>query len=194
MRKLLLLLPILFISACTTTRPDRFLTVNEMFGTEAKPPAGMSDAVKKNVFEASYAEVFRAATVSASQAQFNVESDDRKKGRILATRTVMQQPIGTSPNMPTQHVFFFDISLKELGPKKTEISIAAKVQGRCMSESTALLGCLTLGILVPWSMDRNERCENLSAGIWAAGDYAAGQDIGNFLTFVRNNLIAANAI
>lgn len=194
MRSLLIILLLAFTAGCTSTYPDRFLTVNEMFGTETKPPAEMSDAFKKSIFEASYVEVFRAATISASQAQFNVESEDRKKGEILATRAVMQQPIGTSPLSPTQHIYSYMISLKELGPKKTEVSIAARIQARCMKESTAAIGCLTLGMVLPIAISRNKRCEKLSAGMWASGDYASGQELGNFLTFVRNNLIAANAI
>jgi hypothetical protein len=180
----------LLLAACAAMtpeeRPARFMTVDDAFGSSAQsnePPQG-SEAIKKTVFNASYEEVFRAVSTSTAQAQFEIQTEDKRAGLILATRDVQmlwfQQ--GGVHGTVTPHLYFYAIRLKELGPKRTEVTIVSKVQGKCFI------------IHDPFPNKMDEYCPRLSAGMWSEGYHNDAQHLGQFMIFVRNNLLAAGVL
>ncbi len=176
--------------------PEQFLTVDQAFksGAEIQPPAAASNAIRKGLFAASYEDVFRAATVAASQAQLNVERADKSKGLILATRSVPMVPAGTDYLRPTEHIFYYAITVKELEPKQSEVTIASKVQGQCSMAPVGTVTVFSLGTATAHALKLNEKCTSLSNGMWAVGTHGSGRELGQFQTFLRNNLIAAGVL
>ncbi len=192
---------ILATAGCAGARlqPDRLMGIQDAFpkGTDTSPPAAFSEAAKTNVLEAPYEDVFRAASVAASQAQFNVEHVQKSRGLILASRPVKMRPHGTSADYPewqiTDHAYFYAVSVRELGPKRTEVRISAKVQGRCGMWSAGMY-VMTGGLGTAYFNEQNARCRELSSGMWAIGSHNTAQEMGQFLTFLRNNLLAAGML
>jgi hypothetical protein len=166
--------------------PERFVRVGEAYSskdylqnTEQIP----QDSFKKMLFQAPYEDVFRAASVSASQAQFSVEEEKKAEGVILATRTAKEQPPQIYPmspvnQQPHQRNYYYAILVKEKGPKSTEVVIMAKVQGKCLTE-----------LLISPAV-----CKAYATPHWASGHDNAMQDLNQFIVFLRNNLIAAGLI
>lgn len=178
--------------------PERFMTVDQAFDPAGgyTPPAENPDAMKKSIFNVPFEDVYRAVEVSMSQAQFNVESENKAGGVILATRTV-EMPIGiyySDMSTPYRHTFFYAASVKELGPRKTEVTIAAKVQGQCGVGNKAAITLMTMGVTAGSVGTWEENCFKLAGGMWVAGKYHQDKEFGQFLTFVRNNLIAAGVL
>jgi hypothetical protein len=165
----------------------RVMTAEEAFDpshTTGGPPA---DSIKKVVFDASYEEVFRAASIAATQAQWEIEKQDKHAGIVLAKRLVDNEPIGVSWGTErSTHVHFYRISVTELGAKQTEVAIVAKVQAHCSLMKHRLLGP---------SRDKidkdNDYCRKLAAGMWQG--VAGSAEVSQFVVFLRNNLIAAGA-
>ena len=179
---LLLGTTMVLMTACVAPATDvmpQFMTVQEAFGPSGsdEPPKD-SKAIKTNIFDASYEEVFRAASVSTSQAQFEIQSEDKHRGVILATREVQ----GSGYWFP--RIFFYSIRLKELGPKRTKVTIVAKVQAACTRFN--------------WggASETNALCDKVSKGAWAdlGGIFLAAPELSQFMIFVRNNLLAAGAL
>lgn len=178
--------------------PERFMTVDQAFDPTSgfTPPAEYPDAMKKSIFNVPYEDVYRAVEVSMSQAQFNVESENKAKGVILATRTV-EMPIRIDygdMSTPRRHTFFYAASVKELGPRKTEVTIAGKVQGQCGVGGKAAFTLMTLGVVAGSVHAWEDNCFKLSGGMWAGGPYHQDKEFGQFMTFVRNNLIMAGVL
>ena len=152
-----------------------------------QPPQG-SPAAKSAVFEASFEQVYRAASVSTSQALFEVEKEDTRTGRIFAKRIVEREPISVSWGTETAtHTYFYLITVKELAPKRSEVAILARVTAPCrLSHSYDRIAASAEKLQAD-----DDRCRALAAGTWAGG---AEPQLSQFMILVRNNLIAARAL
>ena len=87
MRLLSLITLTCFATSCGAVIPERFATVKEAFPPNSLPPSQSdlpSETTVKATFAAPYADVFRAVMVGATQAQFNVESEDKSSGSFNA--------------------------------------------------------------------------------------------------------------
>jgi hypothetical protein len=168
----------------------RLSSVEEVFdkvnpGAEAdQAPAGSK---RSNTFAASYQEVFRAVVVGASQNQINIESENRARGLVLGTRAIQTiPPVPRCPNseqlngraLPLK--YFYVISVREKGPKTTEVVAALKAQGTCWS------ACLE-------SVDLHQ-CKAYSVPHWATPPENPDETLTQLMVFIRNNLIAAGAL
>lgn len=172
------------LTGCGTWLPERFVRPDEAYSakeylqnTDQLP----YDSFKKAVFKVPYEDVFRAASVSASQAQFNVEEERKADGVILATRIIQERPPhdGAPGNQrPHQRNYYYAIVVKERGPKSTEVVIMAKAQGKCLADP--LMG--------------TAQCRAYAIPHWATVYDNATQDLGQFMTFLRNNLIMAGLL
>lgn len=191
---------------CTTV-PDggnfRFKSAVELFEESAAMDWSTipAEANQMTVLPVAFADAFRAATVSATQAQFNIEKIDARQGRLLALRDLRAAWNPGNPNSITSMRYGYLIQLREQGPKLTEVRIAAKVQAYCEAVSGAgrvFFAVTTFGITEAvdgantWSA--NDRCKALPAGIWARRPLDSQQEMGQFMNFVRNNLLAAGLL
>lgn len=180
-----------FLTSCATMRPERFATAEEAYPRGQAyqiTPEVPADSYKKAVFNAPYADVFRAVEVAVSQVGQNIESSDKSKGLILATRDELR---GTARH------FIYAITVRELESRTTEVTVFSKVQIRCRYEEAGgmcLMSCLTLGILLPFILSQNSHCTDISTPHWARGESADIQGLSQLINFTRNNLIAAGAI
>jgi hypothetical protein len=159
-------------------RPDEAYSAKEYFQNTDQLPY---ESFKKAVFEVPYEDVFRAASLSASQAQFNIEEERKADGLILATRTVQERPprdAAPGNQRPHQRNYYYAIVVKEKGPKSTEVVIMAKAQGKCLADP----------------LGSPAQCRAYAIPHWAAGHDNPTQDLGQFMTFLRNNLIAAGLL
>lgn len=172
------------------------------YASEAFPDlSGVADgqgvpntATKVADYPVSYDDAFRAANMSVSQAQLNVEKVDARKGTILATREAQQ--VG-GDGRPVETRYFYAISVTELGAKRSRIRIVAKMQAPCYAYSPAQrlmydvgsLGATELinATLAPVFQD----CKEHEQPNWPR---ATLQELGNFQVFVRNNLLAAGLL
>ena len=170
---------------CGTWVPERFVRPGEAYSskdylhTEQIP----QDSFKKMVFQAPYENVFRTASVSASQAQLSIEEESKGEGVILATRIVQALPPQNLPISPGnklshQRNYYYAILVKEKGAKSTEVLITVKSQGKCLIDPL----CNT------------SACKAYAIPHWATGHDHAMQDLNQFMIFLRNNLIAAGLI
>jgi len=165
-------------------------TAEEAFAESSRdvqPPQG-SPAVKSAVFDASFEQVYRAASVSTSQALFELEKEDARAGRIFAKRIAEHEAIPVSwGTESTTHTYFYKITVKELAPKKSEVTILARVTATCaLSHSIDRM----MSTAEKLEADDNH-CRALSAGTWAGN---AQPQLSQFMVLVRNNLIAARAL
>src|SRR3990172_4127802 len=171
------LLTLLLLVSCSAWHPARFASVQEAYvGGEhlAEPSPAPVDSRKKALFDVPYEDMYRAASVSASQAQMSIEWEDKAKGQILAVRVtkgLMPQKSFMQPGnrRPQDKYFFYSIVVRERGPRSTEVSITAKTQGRCITESVDLGG------------DKAE-CLAYSVPHWATGDDNSQQELTQFMT------------
>jgi hypothetical protein len=166
---------------------QRTLTSHLMTAQEAFDPSHTSDGpppgwIRKVVLDASYEEVFRAASIAATQAQWDVEKQDKQAGIVLARRLVKSEPVAVSWGSEyAPHAHFYRISVTELAAKQTEVAIVAKVQALCVVQH----GLFGIG-----AGKDNENCRKLSAGKWEGAD---SPEVSQFIVLLRNNLIAAGA-
>jgi hypothetical protein len=183
---LILFIMILALSGCRSHLPANFATVEEAFPpAETKTPANIpSDSIKRSIFEVPFEDVFRAVMVSVSQVQMNIESNDKNKGIILATRTIEVPPpfhsdLGDN-RRPKQRNYYYKIMVIEKGPKSTEVIAFAKTQGSCTD----------------WSIDAafGSPCPKYAALHWAQNQDSSARELTQLMTFIRNNLIAAGLI
>lgn len=183
------------IGGCATeSLPKHFASTGQAYPDAASmvPPSD-PDTFERSVFPAPYEDVYRAALVSASQVQLNVTFDDKSTGNIFAKRVVQRAPSPSNAGGlggQAERRYFFAIVVKELGPKKTQVTIMAKAQGRCEPIS-AWVNVATAGIAAPSRSTANEECLRYSKVHWASGKENQEEQMGQFMTFVRNNLIAA---
>ncbi len=170
---------------CATTLPEHWSNAKEAYpGTQAMvPPADKPGAFEGATFSTAFEDTYRAASVSASQAMFDVTDEDKSAGYILAE----QVPQGK----PGLH-YYYAIKIDELGAKKSRVTIMSKVQIQCVTFNAAT-DIATLGLLPAvqhGTGETDEKCRENSEVHWG-GD--AGQ-IKQFMSFVRNNLIAAGVL
>jgi hypothetical protein len=179
-------------------RPERFATAEEVYPPGQAyqiTPEVPADSYKKAVFNAPYADVFRAVEVAATQAGQNIESSDKSKGLILTTRDDIQgQMYGHQPR--ARHLIYA-ITVRELQSRTTEVAVFSKVQLRCVyhgAGEVSLMSCLTLGLLIPFFYSENSNCTAMSTPHWPRGNAADIQGLSQLINFTRNNLIAAGAL
>lgn len=151
----------------------------------AKAP---SQSKKATLFAASYEDVYRAAFVSASQTQINIETENKSKGLMLGTRAVEAvPPIPRCQNserlngVSLPRKYFYAIVVTEKGPKSTEVLATVKVQGACWT-----------GVCFQ-SVDLAE-CTHYSTPHWADLGENPERELTQLMTFIRNNLIAAGVL
>lgn len=170
---------------CSTMLPEHWSNAKEAFpGTQAMvPPADKPGAFEQATFSTTFEDTYRAASVSASQAMLDVTDEDKSAGYILAE----QIPQGK----PGVH-YYYAIKIDELGAKKSRVTIMSKAQFQC-EVFGAGMDIATLG-LMPAAQhatgETNDKCRENSEVHWS-GD--PGQ-IKQFMSFVRNNLIAAGVL
>jgi len=185
---------LIFGTGCNKVLPNRFVTIKEAYPTSesVQPPSQVSsDTFKKAVFEAPYEDVFRFAQVAASQAQLNIEGTDKANGVILATRVAKT----FTPDGERESRYHYGIIVKETGPKTTEVTISTKKQTSCskLHEGTAgFLTCISFGLLAPLAIVDAVKCTEEKASLQWTTDSLP--EINQFLTLIRNNLIAAGLI
>jgi hypothetical protein len=207
MRLLSLATLVCFTTSCGAVIPERFATVKEAFPQNSLPPSQTDlppETTVKATFAAPYVDVFRAVMVGATQAQFNVESEDKSKGIILATRVFnAPPPVGKAGSVfpSSKHRYYYGIVIKETGPKSTEVQMVAKRQLEChkfgpgdyLAASILIIVVLGLGLIYEfWT--GNDKCDTFAQVQLAAGKHNSEEQMAQFITFTRNNLIAAGAL
>ncbi|KLD76795.1 hypothetical protein FZ025_13645 [Xanthomonas hyacinthi] len=192
----------LALSGCAST-PNRPLqsSAREAFPDLSQAVSGNeapAEAMKVAVYEAGFEDVFRVASVSASQAQLNVEQVDKKNGLIFATRDAMLLPGISAYDQPSPHRFFYVISVTELDAKRSQVRVVAKVQAECQNSveggNRALLGALSFGMSEIALAPIRHACERITHTRWAQGTWTAALEMGQFQVFMRNNLLAAGLL
>lgn len=179
-----LLILVLFAGCATTTLPERWSTAKDAFMSKQDmlPPADKTGAFEVTDFAAPYEDVYRAASVSASQAMLDVTAESKSDGYVLAE----QIPQGK----PGIH-YYYAITVDELGPKQSRVTIMSKMQSQCVilgsGYSIATLGMLPAAQHATGETD--EACRENSQVHWGGDPIQFKQ----FMSFVRNNLIAAGA-
>jgi hypothetical protein len=147
-----------------------------------------AESKKTNVFAASFADVYRAAVVGASQSQINIENENKSQGYVLGTRAI--QAIPPVPRCQYSEPFngralplryFYAIVVRERAAKRTEVTVAVKAQGTCWTGY-----CLE-------GVDVNQ-CKSYSTLHWATANENPDETMTQLMTFIRNNLIAAGAL
>lgn len=157
---------------------------SEIESLNDKAPSGSK---KATLFTASYEDVYRAAFVSASQIQIDIETENKSKGLVLGTRVVEAIPL--VPRCPNSERFngvglprkyFYAIVVKEKGAKSTEVLATVKVQGACWT-----------GLCVK---SADMACTHYSTPHWADLGENPEKELTQLITFIRNNLIAAGVL
>lgn len=206
-RRLLPAVAALCMAGCISTPPLADLApLEDVFPqapAEAEYASIPQQAVKTAVYEAPFEDVFRLASVSASQAQLNVERVDRQGGVILATRATMMAPdtvMNGGELLP--HRYYYVIRVKELESRRTEVRVAAKVQGTCRitgGKNRAILGVMSLGMSEVAGAGalfgaEDKACREVMTPRWAAGRQSTEPELANVQTFLRNHLLAQGLI
>ncbi len=200
-RLLLACLGGLVFAGCTTTAAQ-LQTVHEAFPDPVQVASGAdipTEAAKTMVYEVAFEDVFRLASLSASQAQLNVEDVQKRDGFIFATRSAMlMPPVGNQGTTP--HRFFYVISIKELAARRTQVRIAAKVQGKCerlTGGARAIFAVTSFGIteaMLAGLGNPQAECDALNSPNWALDKRSAEPEMAQFMVFLRNNLLAARLL
>ena len=107
-----------------------------------------------------------------TQVGQTIESSDKSKGLILATRVEKRLWAGLAK--PTEGHLFYAITVKELKSRSTEVAVFAKVQASCYS--------------LPGT------CQEPTTLHWSTGPDADGQGLSQLINFTRNNLTTAGAL
>jgi hypothetical protein len=153
-----------------------------------------STAMKVADYAVSYDDAFRAANISVSQAQLNVEEVDKKKGQILATREAQQMG---SNGRPIETRYFYAISVTELGAKRSRVRIVAKVQAPCFAYNSAQRLMYDVGSFGTTELVNAavfpvfKDCKEYQQPNWP---HATPPELGQFQVFVRSNLLAAGLL
>jgi hypothetical protein len=171
--------------------PDTFSNVIQAYddGAHLNPPANIpADSSKRVTVPVNFEDAYRATIVSLTQAQMNIESEDKAGGVVFAQQIVQAvpgfQPTNNYNNQRSQERrYFLAIVLKEKEAELTEITAYARVQGRCyfIAQSFGLPN------------DR-QNCQNYAAVHWATGIDSAQNNLSQFIILLRNNLIAAGVM
>jgi len=153
-----------------------------------------NSATKVADYAVSYDDAFRAANVSVSQAQLNVEEVEKGKGSILATREAQQAGGDGQPRVTR---YFYAISVTELDGKHSRVRIVVKVQAPCYAYSPVQRLLYDVG-----SFGATEavnatvapvfaNCKDQEQPNWPP---ATPPELAQFQVFVRNNLLAAGLL
>lgn len=204
MRLLSLITLACFVTSCGSVIPERFATVKEAFPPNSLPSSQTDfppETTVKATFAAPYADVFRAVMVGATQAQFNIETEDKSKGIILATRVFNAPPpagLGGLDFPSSKHRYYYGILIKEEGPKSIAVQVVAKRQLQCHTRGfgyfvVAVIGIFTM-ILIPSFISGNSDCEEFASVQLATGKHNSEEQMAQLINFTRNNLIAAGAL
>lgn len=191
---------VLLVACASAPVAFRMKSAAAMFGPVAQVDwqAAEPDAVRRSLIAAPFADVQRAAMVAATQAQLNIEQEDKRSGVLLATRDVRAEWNPGNHNSVTDMRYAYLILVRETGPRTTEVLIASKVQANCRPYSgmeRTLFAVTTLGISEAAGLGGgNARCQSIAEGMWAQGQVGSQQEMGQFMNFLRNNLIAAGAL
>lgn len=186
------------LSACAHPMlPERWASTGDAYpnDTSMVPPKNVPDSYETAIFTAPYEDVYRAALVSASQAQFNVTYDDKRKGHIFAKRLMQSVPTISMNNMAGGYAdrrYFYAVKVIELGARKSRVTIMAKAQGQCQAVH-GLANVVTLGIGEALA-ETVDNCAAYSSVHWAQGFDSSETEMSQYITFVRNNLIAAGVL
>ena len=184
----------IWLSGCASgpsVLPTSFSTVMQAFsgGDHLNPPPNMpSDARKNTTVPVTYEDAYRAAVVSLTQAQIDIENENKAEGVVLAQQIVQVvpgfQPTNNFNNQRSlERRYFYAIVLQEKGAELTQITAYAKVQGRCYFAPA------TFGL-----PSDKVSCQHYSTVHWASGVDSAQEHLSQFMIFLRNNLIAAGAM
>jgi hypothetical protein len=197
------LLPLL--PAKTKQDDIQWMTSEEAFETSHNGSVPGPEAIKKVVIDASYEEVFHAASNAVTQSMWEIDKQDKTAGVLLAHR-IVEEPITknykfednrcTAPAWvslctPEKHLYFYRVKMNELNAKQTEVVIEGKVQGYCILACTPVnLFGAKLG--KTWCSDYKESCGELRTGAWLKVNDQ--QEMSQFVALLRNNLIAAGGL
>jgi hypothetical protein len=183
----------------------QWMTSEEAFDTSHNGSVPGPEAIKKVVIDASYEEVFHAASNAATQSMWEIDKQDKTAGVLFAHR-IAEEPITknysfednrcTAPAWvslctPVKHLYFYRVKMNELSAKQTEVVLEGKVQGDCIPfcSPVSLFGA-KLG--KTWCNDYKESCGELRTGKWLKANDQ--QEISQFVALLRNNLIAAGGL
>jgi len=189
----------LLLNAKTKDEDIEWLTSEQAFDPSHNGNAPDPDVIKKVVFDASYEEVFHAASNAVTQAMWEIDKQDKAAGVLFAHR-VVNEPITkyypvvnkkcgvqlyASLCLPKVHKYFYRVKTNELSAKQTEVVLESKLQGYCDLHCSAPFGLAGR----PWCNEYKQSCGELRAGIsLKANDQP---EISQFVVLLRNNLIAA---
>jgi len=190
----------LLLNAKAKDKDDvQWMTSEEAFDPSHNGNAPDSCSIKKVVIDASYEEVFHAASMAVTQAMWEIDKQDKAAGVLFAHR-VVNEPITkyypvvnkkcgvqlyASLCLPKEHQYFYRVKTNELSAKQTEVVVESKLQGYCDLHCTAPFGLAGR----PWCNEYKQSCGELRAGIsLKANDQP---EISQFVVLLRNNLIAA---
>jgi len=189
----------LLLNAKTKDEDIEWMTSEQAFDPSHNGNAPDPDSIKKVVFDASYEEVFRAASISVAQAMWEIDKQDKAAGVLFAHRVVSEPITKNYPSvnnrctnelyaklcLPKEHKYFYRVKTNELSAKQTEVVVESKLQGYCDLHCTAPFGLAGR----PWCNEYKQSCGELRAGIsLKANDQP---EISQFVVLLRNNLIAA---
>src|SRR5208337_590042 len=189
----------LLLNAKTQDNDIQWMTSEEAFDPSHNGNGPDPDAIKRVVIDASYEEVFHAASMAVTQAMWEVDKQDKTAGVLLAHRITdepfskkfsLDHPQASAPawaslcSTPTKHLYFYRVKTNELSAKQTEVVLEGKLQGYCN------LHCSTVfGVGKSFCRDYKENCGELRMGIWLKANDQP--EMSQFVVLLRNNLIAA---
>lgn len=195
-------LSLLSLLPAKTKQDDiQWMTSEEAFDTSHNGNVPDPEAIKKVVIDASYEEVFHAASNAVTQSMWEIDKQDKTAGILLAHR-IAEEPITknysfkdnrcTAPAFatlcsPVKHLYFYRVKTNELSAKQTEVVLEGKVQGDCTPRCSPVFG-----IGKTWCNDYKESCRELRTGTWLKANDQ--QEISQFVALLRNNLIAAGGL
>lgn len=195
----------LLLSAKTNNKPRvedlQWLTSVEAFDASHNGTVSDAGLIKKVVINASYEEVFHAASNSVPQAMWEIDKEDKSGGVLYAHRIVKESISSvykfeddrcTAPAWqwlctPEKHLYFYRVKINELGAKQTEVVIEGKLQGFCDMRCNPLnLFGAKLG--KNWCEDYRDKCNEMRTGTWV--NVNDQTEVSQFVVMLHNNLIA----
>jgi len=139
------------------------------------PSPDPTTTTKKVALDASYEEVFHAASNAVTQSMWELDKQDKTAGVLFAH--MYQQD---------QHMerYFFHVMIKELSAKQTEVALEGRLQETLMPCPKSIWlkgnsGCKAI----------NENSRRYALGIWLPAE--TNPQLSQFVVLLRNNLIAA---
>lgn len=171
------LLPLL--DAQTGQKHTFWMTSEEAFdpsheGGEPGPNVPPPDRIKKVVLDASYEEVFHAASNAVTQAMWEIDKQDKATSVLLAHRIVD----------PKRHEFL-RLKINELSAKQTEVVLDAKAQAIIIPCKTSIFLGKKGNDTCKWTQETSRQN---GKGVWMDANNVAG--VSQFVVLLRNNLIA----